>query len=143
MSALAAGYSGTPLWEKLGLKPGMRVIVLNPPAGFDALLSGAPSDLTQLARLAGFDFALAFVLSGAALASALAKLEPRLAANGMIWMSWPKKASGVATDIDENAVRHVGLALGLVDVKVCAIDATRSLSGLLSRMRRWRFGRQS
>jgi hypothetical protein len=135
MSALTAGYSGTPLWKKLGLKSAMRVVALNPPDGFDKLLSGAPGDLIRLARLAEFDFALAFVDSGRALAGALAKLEPRLAANGMIWMAWPKKASGVATDVDENGVRRVGLALGLVDVKVCAIDATWSGLKFVRRLR--------
>ena len=135
MSALTAGYSGTPLWKKLGLKSAMRVIALNPPAGLDRLLSGAPGDLIYLARLAEFDFALAFVVSGHALASALAKLEPKLAANGMIWMAWPKKASGVATDVDEMGVRRVGLARGLVDVKVCAIDATWSGLRFVRRLR--------
>jgi len=135
MSALTAGYSGTPLWKKLGLKSAMRVFALNPPAGFDKLLSGAPGELVYLARLAEFDFALAFVDSGRSLASALAKLEPKLAVNGMIWMAWPKKASGVATDVDENGVRRAGLALGLVDVKVCAIDATWSGLKFVRRLR--------
>ena len=135
MNPPTAGYSGTPLWKKLGLKSGMRVFVLNPPPRFDALLSGAPDDLTLLPKLAGYDFALAFVLSGQALASALAKLEPKLAASGMIWISWLKKASGLATDIDENAVRRAGLAQGLVDVKVCAIDATWSGLKFVRRLR--------
>jgi hypothetical protein len=113
----------------------MRVFVRNPPPGFDKLLSGAPGDLIYLARLAEFDFALAFVDSRRALAGALAKLEPKLAANGMIWMAWPKKASGVATDVDENGVRRIGLALGLVDVKVCAIDATWSGLKFVRRLR--------
>lgn len=124
MSALAAGYSGTPLWKKLGLKSGMRVFFSRPPAGLDALLSGAPGELDRLARLASFDLALAFADCERSLQAVLAKLEPKLAADGMIWVAWPKKASGVATDLGEDAVRRAGLALGLVDVKVCAIDAT-------------------
>jgi hypothetical protein len=135
MSAPTAGYSGTPLWKKLGLKSAMRVLVLNPPPGIDTLLSGAPKDLTRLARLSGFDFALAFVVSGHALASAFAKLEPKLAQSGMIWMAWPKKTSRMATDIDENGVRRAGLALGLVDVKVCAIDGTWSGLKFVRRLR--------
>lgn len=135
MSPPAAGYSGTPLWRKLGLKPGVRVFVLNPPADLDALLSGAPRGLDRLVRLAAFDVALAFVRSGRSLIATLARLEPKLSADGMIWIAWPKKSSGVTTDVTEDVVRAAALALGLVDIKVCAIDTTWSGLKLVRRLR--------
>ena len=135
MTAPAAGYSGTPLWKKLGLKSGLRVLLLNPPAHIDALLSGAPRDLERLARLGPFDVALALFTSRDALRVALARLEPKLAPDGMIWIAWPKKASDVATDLSENVVRDAALARGLVDVKVCAIDTTWSGLKLVRRLR--------
>lgn len=135
MTAPGAGYSGTPLWKKLGLKSGLRVLLLNPPADIDALLSGAPRDLDRLARLAPFDFALAFFTSCDALRAALARLEPKLAPDGMIWIAWPKKASAMATDLTEDRVRDSGLARGVVDVKVCAIDSTWSGLKLVRRLR--------
>ena len=118
-----AGYSGTPLVKKLGIKPGARVQFLNTPAGFDAseLLAEA-----KAVRAGEVDFALLFVSSAAELKKALAPLLQRVATGGMVWISWPKKASGVATDLTEDVVRQVGLALGWVDVKVCAIDETWS-----------------
>ena len=89
--------------------------------------------MARLARLAEFDIALLFVTSRAALAAALARALPKLAQGGMIWVAWPKKASGVATDVTEDTVRDVALPLGIVDVKVCAIDATWSGLKLLRR----------
>jgi hypothetical protein len=135
MKPAVAGYSGTPLPQKLGLKSRMRVLDLDAPAHFRALLTGAPPDLVWLPRLAGFDFAIAFATSGSALRSSLAKLEPKLAQDGMIWVSWPKKAAGVKTDLDENVVRNMGLDIGLVDVKVCAIDAMWSGLKFVRRVR--------
>lgn len=123
------------MWKKLGLKSGMRVFFSRPPSGLDALLSGAPRELDRLARLASFDLALAFAASERSLKAVLAKLEPKLVADGMIWVAWPKKASGVATDLGADAVRRAGLALGLVDVKVCAIDATWSGLKFVRRVR--------
>ncbi|HMF28424.1 MAG TPA: DUF3052 family protein, partial [Candidatus Cybelea sp.] len=84
---------------------------------------------------APFDFALAHFTSARALNAALARLEPNLAPDGMVWIAWPKKASGVATDLTENVVRDAALARGLVDVKVCAIDATWSGLKLVRRLR--------
>ncbi|HEX5862732.1 MAG TPA: DUF3052 domain-containing protein, partial [Casimicrobiaceae bacterium] len=129
-----AGYSGTPLPSKLGLKAGMRFVALNPPPDLDALLAGAP-DLEHLARIAAFDCALAFATTERALVALFAKLEPQLRDTGMIWIAWPKKASGVATELDENVVRRVGLAAQLVDVKVCALDATWSGLKFVRRLR--------
>ncbi len=123
--AAPTGYSGTPLAKKLGMKAGQRAWFAGAPGRFDALIADAPM-LQRLARLGPFDFALVFVTSRAALDHELAKLVPKLDDAGMIWAAWPKRASGVATDVTEDVVRSAALALGLVDVKVCAIDATWS-----------------
>jgi hypothetical protein len=131
--AAPAGYSGKPLWQKLGLKEGQRLFVADPPEHLSQLLAGAPEGIVRLARLAEFDIALLFVTSRVALAAALMRALPKLAAGGMIWIAWPKKASGVATDVTEDTVRDVALPMGIVDVKVCAIDATWSGLKLLRR----------
>jgi len=129
-----AGYSGTPLWQKLGLKPRMRLLALEAPPNLDALLSGAP-DLQRLARAATFDCALAFASTRSTVTAMLARLEPKMPDGGLIWIAWPKKTSGVSTDLDEDAVRRIGLAAKLVDVKVCAIDATWSGLKFVRRLR--------
>jgi len=125
MRAPVTGYSGTPLEHKLGLEPGMRFVALDAPANLDRLLADAP-ELKRLARIADFDFGLAFARSERAAAAAFARLAPRMVDGGMLWIAWPKKTSGVATDLTEDIVRRIGLASKLVDVKVCAIDATWS-----------------
>ena len=124
--ASSVGYSGKALWQKLGLVARQRVYILNPVPQIDALLAGAPAGLVRLPRLRAFDVALAFATKRTECANALAKLLPHLQSGGMIWFAWPKKASGVATDITEDALRAIVLPSGLVDVKVCAIDATWS-----------------
>lgn len=118
-----AGYSGTPLFKKLGIKPGARVQFVNAPARFDAdgLAAGA-----KIVRSGDIDFALLFVTSAAELKKSLPPLVKRVSDGGMVWVSWPKKASGVQTDLTEDVVRNTGLPLGWVDVKVCAIDETWS-----------------
>ena len=126
MTANPSGYSGTPLPAKLGLKPGQRTLLAGVPAIVESSLGGALASTTRLARTGAFDFALAFVDSRAALAKTLDRLAPKLDDAGMLWIAWPKKASGVATDVTEDAVRADALPHGLVDVKVCAIDATWS-----------------
>ena len=132
MAAAPVGYSGRLLWQKLGLKEGQRLYVTGAPPDLPQLLASAPK-VSRLPRLAEFDVALVFVTSRAALATALARALPKLAERGMIWVAWPKKASGVATDMTEDAVREIALPLGVVDVKVCAIDATWSGLKLLRR----------
>ena len=134
MKPATAGYSGTPLPSKMGLKSGMKFIALNAPADLDMLLAGAPN-LERLARVAPFECALAFVTTERALAALFAKLAPKLVDAGMIWIAWPKKASGVATELTEDVVRRAGLAAGLVDVKVCAIDVTWSGLKFVRRLR--------
>lgn len=112
----------------------MRFIALNAPPDLDMLLAGAPN-LERLARVAPFECALAFVTTERALAAHIAKLAPKLVDAGMIWIAWPKKASGVATELTEDVVRRAGLAAGLVDVKVCAIDPTWSGLKFVRRLR--------
>jgi hypothetical protein len=131
MSASPAGYSGTPLPRKLGVQAGTRVAVLGPaPDGFADQLEGA----VVAQRLSGqFALIIVFVTSQRALETRLAKLLAARAPDGAIWIAWPKRNSGVPSDLDDTAVRHTGLATGLVDNKVCAIDATWSALRFVAR----------
>jgi hypothetical protein len=124
-SSTAFGYSGTPLINKLGIKTGARLQFVSEPPGFSRLLGGLPQG-TKLAARGTLDFAILFVKSSAELRKSFSKLRDRLESNGMLWVAWPKKASGVSTDLAEGVVRQFGLDSGLVDVKVCAIDETWS-----------------
>jgi Protein of unknown function (DUF3052) len=129
-----AGYSGTPLPAKLGLKPGQRLSFSGAPEGFVPSLGTLP-DGARVAASGAFDLAVFFVRSGRELESALAKAQPRLDPAGSLWIGWPKKASGVPTDVTEDVVREAALARGLVDVKVCAIDGTWSGLKLVVRLK--------
>ncbi|MEZ5460803.1 DUF3052 family protein [Dokdonella sp.] len=120
------GYSGKPLWQKLGLKPGLRILVLDCPMDYAELTGLGADSLDLVGRRARFDLAHAFTIKSRQLADRVRTLSTRLQANGVIWISWPKKSSGVPTDITEDTIREVALPLGLVDIKVCAIDATWS-----------------
>jgi hypothetical protein len=123
----AAGYSSTPLPRKLGIREGSRVLVVNAPDGFAATLGELPPGAELLASGAGdLDVIVLFVLDVAALRVQFAYLAAALQPAGGLWIAWPKRGSGVAGDLDENSVREVGLKAGLVDTKVCAIDATWS-----------------
>jgi len=120
-----AGYSGTPLVKKLGIKEGARLAVLGAPAGF--AIDDLPADVEVRRSARGVsDVIVSFHTSRADLAKRLPTLMRALDVDGGLWVSWPKKASGVATDITEDVVREVALPTGLVDVKVCAIDDTWS-----------------
>ncbi|MEO8909211.1 MAG: DUF3052 domain-containing protein [Gemmatimonadaceae bacterium] len=119
----SVGYSGTPLIAKLGIKPDTRIQLVRAPDDFDDTLGPFPAGMKQIERGA-LDFAMLFVRRRADLVKRFAALRDRLESNGMLWVSWPKKSSGVETDLDENFVRAVGLEAGLVDVKVCAVDGT-------------------
>jgi len=119
------GYSGTPLIRKLGIKPDTRIAFYSPPKGFRTLLGPLPKTIVT-AKAGAVDFAILFVKSKSALATDFVPLRDRLESNGMLWVAWPKKTSGVATDLTEGVVRDFGLQSGLVDVKVCAIDDTWS-----------------
>jgi hypothetical protein len=131
MSAFESGYSGTPLHRKLGVVAGTRVAVLGPsPPGFADQLEGA----TVTSRLAGkFALIVFFVTSQRVLDARLPKLLAAREPRGAIWIAWPKRASGVESDLDDNTVRHTGLATGLVDNKVCAIDSTWSALRFVAR----------
>jgi hypothetical protein len=116
-----AGYSGTPLPKKLGIKEDFRVALPGLPAEVKAELSESLA-ACRMAKDGPLDFAMVFVKSQAELKPQFSQLAKRLAPAGMLWVSWPKKSSGVATDLNENDVRRIGLASGLVDVKVCAVS---------------------
>jgi hypothetical protein len=120
---MPAGYSGRPLAAKLGLKPGQKAFSSRMP---ESVAAGIEADLPGFRFAAepgeGLDVAHVFTASRAELEGALARLRPLMAPAGMIWVSWPKKASKVPTDITEDVVREVAFPHGLVDVKVCAVD---------------------
>ena len=118
-----AGYSGTPLPRKLGIKEKFQVLLLDIPADVKAELKDALATC-QLTKdgCKPLDFAMIFVKEAADLKKKFSQVARILTPAGMIWVSWPKKASGVATDLTENDVRNIGLQAGLVDVKVCAVN---------------------
>ncbi|MFN7964728.1 MAG: DUF3052 domain-containing protein [Acidobacteriota bacterium] len=127
MSPVLAGYSGTPLWKKLGIKPQMRVLTVAAPPHYVGLLEGMPEAASITSRGNGpFAMIHLFVKQRRELERRLDDLESKLAAGGALWISWPKQASKVATDITENTIREIVLPRGLVDVKVCAVDAVWS-----------------
>lgn len=118
-----AGYSGTPLIKKLGLTSGMSAMFRSAPAHYLELLEGLPEDVKVVKQFRGvLDFIHLFVTERAVLEIEVQRCLAHLTPAGMIWVSWPKKASKVATDITEDVIREVILPLGLVDVKVCAVD---------------------
>jgi hypothetical protein len=118
-----AGYSGTPLPKKLGISEGHRVVLVQAPEGFEEMLAPLPPDVSFLGRaVAPVNVIVFFVRSRADLGRRFGPLAGKLAASGGLWVAWPKKASGVDTDLSESAVREVGLAHRLVDNKVCAVD---------------------
>lgn len=123
-----AGYSGTPLPQKLGIKPGARLALVSAPDGFaDAALQPLPDGVALRARARGpLDLIIFFTKRRAELARRFARLAAALDPAGALWIAWPKRSSGVDTDLTEDALREVGLPHGLVDNKVCAIDETWS-----------------
>lgn len=129
-----AGYSGTPLPKKLGLKEGSRLRLVGAPDGFLCDPSH-PSHPSHPSPSGPFDVAVAFCLSAEAVERAFQTLIPDLDPKGGIWIAWPKRASGVKTDCNDGVVRDIGLATGLVDNKVCAIDETWSALRFVTRVR--------
>lgn len=118
-----AGYSGTPLVKKLGIKPDNQVAFVNAPENFAKQLElPAGVTITSPARSEDLDLIVLFVTSQQTLISSFPQYSGKIKPSGMLWVSWPKKASGVQTDLNENVIRDIGLANGLVDVKVCAVD---------------------
>jgi hypothetical protein len=123
----SAGYSGTPLVKKLGIKSGMEVLFVDPPKGYDETLGPLPDGVVRhTSPQANLDFIHVFALRSRQLGLQLPELKSALAQDGMLWISWPKKASKVPTDLSDSVVRQMGLDAGLVDVKVAAVDAVWS-----------------
>jgi hypothetical protein len=123
-----AGYSATPLWKKLGYASGTRAWVTDAPSGYLNLLT-LPSGVKVIwlkGSEPGMTFVHVFAREAGPLQKLLATLRRNIAPAGVVWVSWPKKASGVATDITEDTIRKLALPLGFVDIKVCAVDETWS-----------------
>lgn len=119
-----AGYSQRPLIQKLGIRPGSQIAILNAPDTYNALLGPLPPGVVQHPQLVEeLDFIHFFTQSADELKTQIPQLKVALAKNGMLWISWPKKSSKVVTDLDENLIRDIGLSEGLVDVKVAAVDS--------------------
>jgi hypothetical protein len=130
-----AGYSGTPLPQKLGIKAGQQVVTIGAPIGYRTLLAPLPEKVSFTSEMkTGAIFVHFFVSKRKLLEKELKRLRKLIADTGTLWVSWPKKSSGVATDITEDTIREVALPLGFVDVKVCAVDGT--WSGLKLMIRR-------
>ncbi|WP_326523935.1 DUF3052 family protein [Sphingomonas sp.] len=124
---MSTGYSGTPLARKLGLKPGMRAwFDAMPDSVYDEIHSVEPNIAIDPDNLDGLDAVHVFVIARSDLERSLAMWRKQIVSDGFIWVSWPKKASKVPTDITEDTIREVALPIGLVDVKVCAVDAVWS-----------------
>lgn len=135
---IMAGYSGTPLVKKLGIKNGARIAIVNAPEGFRDLLVDLPPDLTLLDRpRAPMDWIIFFTNNESDLVKNFSKLASSLAPDGTLWIGWPKKSSRLSLDpaFNENRVQRIGLDAGLVDVKVCAIDNDWSGLKFVIRMR--------
>jgi hypothetical protein len=115
------GYSGTPLPKKLGIKEGFQIALVDLPPDVKAELKSALTSC-QIAKGGPLDFAMIFTKSAGDLEKQFSQFAKQLAPSGMLWVSWPKKTSGVVTDLNEHEVRRIGLEAGLVDVKVCAVS---------------------
>lgn len=123
----SAGYSGTPLWKKLGLAAGQRICVIGAPEPYATLVTDAPQPLLMVPKAdKTTDLVHLFVEQRAELAKQAAALRKALPPQAVLWVSWPKKASKRPTDITEDGIRELVLPLGWVDIKVCAVDATWS-----------------
>lgn len=121
-----AGYSGTPLAKKLGIKPGSAIFVVAAPGHYDELLAPLPEGVKRVRKIDDADVAHFFETSRLRLDKDLRAAVSRMQQDAAIWISWPKKAAKVETDITEDTIREVALPLGLVDIKVCAVDETWS-----------------
>jgi hypothetical protein len=118
-----AGYSGTPLPKKLGIKENQRIALVNKPASFQKQLGALPTNTHVVSKLtAPLDLVVLFVESERALAKQFPAIAKKISTNGMIWVAWPKKSSGVSSDLSFELVQRIGLDCGLVDVKICAVD---------------------
>jgi hypothetical protein len=118
-----SGYSGTPLAKKLGIKPGFKIKLVHQPDYYFKLFTDLPADLKDISgKKTKKDFIHYFTKSATELKKEIKQLREEIEENGMIWISWPKKAAKIETDVDEHTVRDLALKNGLVDVKVCAVD---------------------
>jgi len=130
-----AGYSGTPLIRKLGIRAGDTIALVNAPDDYFDLIGPLPEGARVLERMnKDVRFIHLFARDRAVLLRELGRAKTALAMDGMLWVSWPKKSSGVATDLTEDVIRADALAAGLVDVKVCAVDETWSGLKLVYRL---------
>ena len=130
-----AGYSGTPLPQKLGIKPGLMVVTINAPANYRRLLGQLPDHVNFSNRVtANSMFVHLFTSKRNELQRRLSILRNKLSDNGAVWVSWPKKSSGISTNVTEDVIREIALPLEFVDIKVCAVDET--WSGLKLMIRR-------
>jgi len=119
-----AGYSGTPLATKLGIKPGIQICVIDAPDGYLKLIEPLPEGTRVVSRLSGnTDMVHIFSSRKVELSKVLRTCRPKLNSTGIVWVSWPKKSAKVPSDITEDTIRELALPLGFVDIKVCAIDA--------------------
>ena len=133
---MPAGYSQRSLVEKLGIKPGMRIAILNAPRGYRATLGKLPAGVTvAVSPREPLPFIQFFAVSRSVLESRLPELVRALEPAGALWVSWPKKASGMPTDLTEDVVRAIALPTGLVDVKVAAVDDVWSGLKLVRRLK--------
>jgi hypothetical protein len=124
---MTAGYSGKPLAQKLGIKGGHKMAVINAPENYEQILGALPENVVTIQSLDGpLDLVHFFTTERRELEDRFPALKQSIAKNGMLWISWPKGASGVKTDLNENIIREIGLKNGLVDVKVAAVDETWS-----------------
>lgn len=130
-----AGYSGTPLIRKLGIKEGFKIKLVSEPSNYFELLGSLPDKVKKSSTGKDFDFIHFFVKKGSLYEKQLVVLKNEIKKDGMIWVSWPKKSSKVETDMNENIVRDTALAIGLVDVKVCAVDEIWSGLKLVYRLK--------
>jgi hypothetical protein len=127
VSSQTAGYSGTPLAKKLGIKPGYHIKLVNPPAYYLSLFTDLPGDISiNNENFSDLDFIHFFTKSEEEYLDKLPILKKQLKQDGVIWASWPKKSSKLATDITEEKIRKYAIQIGLVDIKVCAVDDTWS-----------------
>ncbi|HVE98953.1 MAG TPA: DUF3052 domain-containing protein, partial [Mycobacteriales bacterium] len=123
---MSAGYSGTPLATKLGVRPGHRLLLIGAPEGFDDLLEPLPADVRIMRRGTAADVVVCFVTAYAELRRRFDPLADAVFPAGGLWFAWPKRAARVPTDLTEDVIREHAVAAGLVDNKVCAIDGTWS-----------------
>jgi hypothetical protein len=124
---MPSGYSGTPLVQKLGIKPGFCVFVAGAPKDYASITGKLPADVRIATCLTGaIDMVHLFAANAAGLGDKLKAYRAAIKPDGMIWVSWPKKSFGLQTDLTENVLRDTALPLGLVDIKVCAVDETWS-----------------